>query len=184
MTLLSPSKLKDRLFYGWVLVIAFFIIQAILLGVNTSFGVFFKSIEREFDLSRATTSAIFSVSSLLSCLFSVLGGWASDRYGPRVVLFLMGLFTGLSLVLTSQTNAAWQLFITYSLLLSTGIGAIYVVTMSTISRWFDKKRGLALGIAMSGSGLGMVVMALLAALLISKCQWRIADLVIGSVSCL
>jgi OFA family oxalate/formate antiporter-like MFS transporter len=111
-------RLKGKLFYGWVVVTVFLVIQAVLLGTTTSFGVFFKSIESEFHLTRTTTSAIFSVSMLFLSVFSVLGGWALDRYGPRIVLFLMGLFTGLSLLLTSQTNAAWQLFITYSLLLA------------------------------------------------------------------
>ncbi|MFC1933174.1 MFS transporter [Chloroflexota bacterium] len=180
--MLSPLRLKGRLFYGWVVVIAFLVIQAILLGTSTSFGVFFKSIENEFNLTRATTSAIFSVSMLLLSIFSILGGWALDRYGPRIVLFLMGLFTGLSLLLTSQTSAAWQLFITYSLLLAMGSGATYVVTMSTVSRWFDKKRGLAVGIAGSGGGLGVVAMAPFATYLISRFDWQMAYLVIGLIA--
>jgi len=94
----------------------------------------------------------------------------------------MGLFTGLSLLLTSQTNSVWQLFITYSLLLSMGTGALYVVPASTISRWFDKKRGLAFGIASSGSGLGTVIMAPFATYLISNFDWRMAYLVIGLIA--
>ena len=180
--MLLPLRLKDRLFYGWVVVIAFFVIQAVLWGTSYSFSVFFKSIESEFNLTRATTSAVFSLSMLLVCIFSILGGWASDRYGPRLVLFLMGLFTGLSLLLTSQTGAAWQLFITYSLLLAMGSGAAYVVTMSTVSRWFDKKRALAVGIAGSGGGLGLVAMAPFATYLISKFDWQMAYLVIGLIA--
>lgn len=182
MSLLSLSKLKGRLFYGWVVLAAFFIIQVILLGTSTSFGVFFKSLASEFNLSRATTSAVFSVSMLLLCLFSIVGGRALDRYGPKIVLLLMGLFTGLSLLLTSQTSSAWQLFITYSLLLAAGCGAAYTVTMSTVSRWFDRKRGLAVGIAGSGGGLGVMVMAPLATYLISRFDWRMAYLVIGLIA--
>ena len=147
-----------------------------------SFGVFLESIESEFNLTRTATSAIFSVSMLLLCVFSVLAGWAIDRYGPKVVLLLMGLFTGLSLLLTSQTSAAWQLYITYSLLLAAGTGAIYVVTMSTVSRWFDKKRGLAMGIAGSGGGLGTAVMAPFATFLISSFDWRMAYIIIGLIA--
>ena len=95
---------------------------------------------------------------------------------------LSGFFTGLGLLLTSQTNAAWQLFITYSLLLAMGSGAIYVVTMSTVLRWVDKKRGLAVGIAGSGGGLGTVFMAPFAAYLISNFDWRTAYIVIGIIA--
>ncbi len=84
---------------------------------------------------------------VFSCFSAVLGGWAIDRYGPKVVFSIMGLFIGISLILTSQVAAAWQLFVTYSLLMAIGVGAFYVVTTSTILRWFDRRRGLALGIA-------------------------------------
>ncbi|MBI2861040.1 MAG: MFS transporter [Chloroflexi bacterium] len=167
------------MFYGWVVVAACFIIGTVIFGIYFSFGVFFKSIEAEFDLPRAAVSAILSVQMVLGILFTIAGGWASDRYGPRMVFLLMGLFTGLSLVLTSRVDAFWQLFITYSLLLSMGANATYVVLTSTVSHWFAAKRGLALGIAGSGVGLGAMVVPLLATFLISALDWRAAYLVIG-----
>ncbi|GAI10456.1 unnamed protein product [marine sediment metagenome] len=161
---------------------AFFVISTLIFGTRFSFGIFFKSIESEFDLTRTVTSGIFSVNMVLGCVFAILGGLASDRYGPRIVLFLMGLLTGLSLLLTSQTNSMWQLFITYSLLLAMGSSAMFVVMMSTVSRWFDKKRGLALGIASSGVGLGIMVMAPFATFLISNFDWRMAFIIIGVIT--
>ena len=180
--MLSTSKIKDKLFYGWVVAIAGLVIGTLIFGTRFSFGVFFKSLEGEFELTRTVTSSIFSVYMLLCPLFAILGGWALDRYGPRSVTFFMGLFSGLSLLLTSQVNSSWQLFITYSLLLAIGTGATYTVVMSTISRWFDRKRGLALGIGSSGGGLGTVVMAPLAAYLIASFDWRIAYIVMGLIT--
>ena len=177
-----PSRLKDKLFYGWVVVVAFFVIGITLFGINLSFGVFFKSIESEFNLNRAETSAITSFYMLLAGVCAFLSGWALDRYGPRIVVLIMGLFTGLSLLLTSQTSSLWQLFITYSMLLAIGTGAVFAVPMSTVSRWFDKRRGLALGIAGSGVGLGPVVMAPFATYLISNFSWRMAYIVIGLIT--
>ena len=124
----------------------FFVIGIAIFGIRMSFGVFFKSLEAEFGLTRAATSGIFSVYMALGALFAMLGGWASDRYGPKIVIFIMGLCTGFGLLLTSQTNAPWQLFISYSLLLSVG-SALFTVLTSTISRWFYKNRTIALGIA-------------------------------------
>ncbi len=180
--MLSLSRFKDKLYYGWVVVATCLIIGAILLGIRSSFGVFFKSIESEFNLTRTATSGIFSLNAVLSSVFAILGGWASDRYGPRIIILLMGLFTGLSLLLTSQTNSSWQLYITYSLLLSIGTGAIYVVRMATVSRWFDKKRGLAIGITSSSYGLGQAGLAPFATFLISEFDWRIAYIVIGLIA--
>jgi MFS family permease len=180
--LLLPVRTEDKLFYGWVLVVAFLLIGTILFGVSSTFGIFFKPIESEFSLSRTATSGIFSAYMAISTGFCILGGWALDRYGPRIIILLSGIFTGLSLLLTSQTNSSWQLFVTYSLLLSIGISPIYVVTMSTISRWFNKKRGLAIGIASSGDSLGTVIMAPLATFLITKFDWRLAYITIGIIA--
>lgn len=170
---------KNKPFYGWVVVVTFFLIGTTIWGIRYSFGVFFKSIEGDFELTRAVTSAIFSTQLVLGGSFSILSGWTLDRYGPRIVLFLMGLFTGLGLLITSQTNAAWQLFITYGLFLAMGTSPIYTAVMASVSRWFDKKRGLALGIASSGTGLGQVVVAPFATYLITGFDWRLALIVIG-----
>ena len=180
--MLSPLKLKDRLFYGWVVVATFLVIGTTIWGIRFSFGVFFKSIEAEFNLTRAATSGIFSAYMVLGGVFTILGGWALDRYGPRIIILVMGIFTGLSLLLTSQTNSLWQLFITYSLLLAVGTSSLYVVIMSTVSRWFDKKRGLALGIASSGNGLGTLVMAPFATFLIARFDWYRTYLILGLIA--
>jgi len=170
------------LFYGWVVVAIFLVTGITLYGIHFSFGVFFKSIESEFALTRAATSAILSANMLLAGLWSFFAGWALDKYGPRLVVMFMGLFTGLSLVLTSQTTAMWQLFFTYSLLLAMGTGALYVVPMSAVSRWFEKRRGLALGLASLGIGLGTMVMAPFATYLITNFTWQRAYLIIGLIA--
>ena len=178
----SIFQIKDRVFYGWVVLVSIIAISLIMQGVNSSFGVFFKSLEDTFDLTRATTSAILSGRMVFSCVFALLGGWAIDRYGPRIVFSIMGFFIGLSLILTGQTTSAWQLFITYSLLLAVGLGASYVVITSTVLRWFDRKRGLALGIAGSGGGLGIAFIAPLSAFLIDSFEWRNALMILGGIA--
>lgn len=177
--LLSLFNVKNRIFYGWIVTIAGFLLLLISLGMRYSFGVVFKSLEGEFVLSRGATSTIFSVYMLLCCVFAVLGGWALDRYGPRIITALLGFSTGLSLLLTSQTSSAWQLYITYGLLLSLGTGAIFTVVNSTVSRWFNKKRGFTLGIATAGGSAGTVVLAPFTTYLISDFGWRMAFVILG-----
>jgi MFS family permease len=177
-----PFKGRDGICYGWVIVAVFLIIQAVMMGIASSFTIFFKSIETEFELTRTVTSAISSVSMVLIPISGFIGGWALDRYGPKVVLLCMGILTGLSLVLTSRTGAAWQVFLTYSVLLAIGMGPVYVVATSTISRWFNKRRGLAVGIAGSGEGLGTITMAPLSNFLISRFDWKTAYLILGLIT--
>jgi len=176
------SQIKDRIFYGWVVVLAFFIIYAIFMGTSNSFGVFFKELVTEFGLTRAATSAIFASRMVLGSNFAILGGWALDRFGPKVVILIMGGLTGLSLILTSQTTATWQLFVAFSVLLAMGSGASYTVVMSTTSRWFNRQRGLAVGIVGSGGGLGTVIFAPFAAYLIADFDWRVAYIVMAVIA--
>jgi MFS family permease len=175
------SKTNGQLFYGWIVVTTSFVLSALILGSRYCFGVFFKSLGNEFDLTRMATSIIFSIYMVLCPIFAMIGGRVLDRYGPRLVVFSMGIFTSLSLLLTGQANSSWQLFLTYSLLFAIGTGPGYSVLMSTTSRWFDKKRGLALAITASGGGLGTIVLAPFTAYLIDSFDWRTAYAVLGLI---
>ena len=168
-----------RFFYGWIIVGACFLMSVIGMGTRYSFGVFFKSMETDFGMTRGMVSGLFSVYMLISCIVAVLGGWAMDRKGPRKVVLLMGVFTGLSMLLTSRVHAPWLLLFTYSLLLSLGTGPTFGIANATTSRWFVKKRGFFLGITASGGGVGAIVLAPFATYLISNFDWRTAFVVIG-----
>ena len=173
------ERINTKLFYGWVIVAGAFITIGVIFGVRNSFGIFFKSLEAEFGLPRAATSSVYSIYMLLTAIFAIITGWALDRYGPRLVVGAMGVLTGLSLLVTSQTTSLWYLFLSYSLMLSVGTGGARPVLMSLVSRWFYRRRGLAVGIATSGMGLGTLYMAPLAAYLIAHLEWRMSFAVLG-----
>lgn len=170
---------QDKIFHGWFILLALVVILTISLGIRASYGIFFKSIEAEFLLSRGGTSGIFSAYMLLCSVFAVLGGMALDRYGPRKVFLTTGICMGLSLILTSQVHHAWILFVTYSLILAVGTGATFAMVVAIASRWFTKRRGFALGIATLGDGFGVLIIAPLSASLILAFGWREALLFIG-----
>jgi len=151
-------------------------------GTRISFGVFFKFLEEDFGWTRATTSGVFSLVNLLSFVFAIIGGWLLDRYGPRIVFTAMGTATTLSLLLTSQARTLAHFYLSYSLLLSMGTGANFVVITSTVSRWFAKRRGLAIGIATSGVGIGTIIMTPVATHLISSYGWRTSYLIMALIA--
>jgi len=165
---------KPDIFYGWIVAGAALGIGAALFGIRFSFGVFFESFQSEFALTRAVTSSVYSL-YLVSCsIFGIIGGWAMDRYHPRLVAAFFGVSTGISLLLISQAGSLWQLYVTYGLLLAAGTGAPVPTMTSVVARWFDRRRGLAIGISASGTGLGIVLVAPLAAYLITLLGWRMA----------
>ena len=175
----SAVSSEKRFFYGWVIVIASVMIIAVIFGIRYSYGVFFKALGTNFGWTRAATSAVFSAYMILLPIFAVLGGWVFDRYGARKVMALSGLITGLSLILTSQVDAIWELYLTYSLLHALGTGATYTILMAIGSRWFEEKKGLALGIIGSGAGLGTMIIAPAANYFISQYDWRASFLILG-----
>ena len=180
MVTIKDSKMKSNSFYyGWVIMIASLVIGIISFGIRYSFGVFFSSLEMEFSLSRTAVSGIFSVYMILCGVFGVVGGWALDHFGPRKVAMAMSLITGFSLFTSSQAHSSWHLFITYSFLLAVGTGAIFSIVNTTTTRWFMRKRGLAVGITSGAGSIGEVIMAPLATFLISHFDWRTAYIILG-----
>ena len=165
--------------YGWIVIAACTILMMAGLGIYYSFSVFFSSLQAEFGWTRAQTASVFSLYLVFSGIFSIAAGRALDRLGPRVVVVVMGLATGLSLVLMSGIHTAFELYIYYSVLLSLGTGPVYIIAMGTASQWFVRKRGTAVGIVGAGSALGTVILSPIGAWLITAYSWRQAYLVIG-----
>jgi len=151
------------------------------IGARYCFGVFLKPLQEDFGLSRSSASGLFSIYMLLCCLIAALGGWALDRFGPRKLGLWMAALTGIAFIISSRISSPWQLLISYSLLLSLGTATIFTTANTTASRWFVQKRGFVVGITSSGGGVGMVVIAPLAAFLISHYSWRTAFMVVGII---
>jgi len=177
-----PPGTKSRGFYGYVVVVCAFFCMMIILGLHTSFGVFFKPVSTEFGWTRAITSGAFSLAWVTQGLFSVFMGGLNDRLGPRIVLTVCGLIFGLGFLLMSQISAVWQLYLFYGLIIGTGTSGAWVPLLSTIARWFIHRRGLMTGIAGSGIGVGGLVIPLVATQLIFAQGWRMSYIILGSVA--
>lgn len=172
-------KGRFHIFYGWYIVAAGTLLLATCFGISYSFSVYFSPLQSEFSWNRAATSGAFSLYLLLIGFFSIVCGRAVDRYGPKSVVLIMGVISGISLILTARVQTLWQLYFTFSVLLAAGTGGMYIIVMSTASRWFYRKRAFAMGILSAGASLGGVVMAPVSAWLIGAYQWRTAYVLTG-----
>ena len=159
--------------------IAAFFVATMAYGVQYSFGIFLKPLTEEFGWSRAAVSGAVSLFMFVRGVMAILTGWATDKYGPRITIAAGGFLLGLGLLLTSQINAIWQLYLFYGLLVGFGLSIAFAPLVATTSRWFVKKRGLAIGIVVSGVGMGTVVMSPVADYLISSYGWRPSYIIIS-----
>lgn len=176
---------ESRFFYGWIIVIASFLVTFISFSIRYSFGIFSVSLLEEFENSGWTETLIFGaplLSAILGGLSNIVMGRLSDKYGPKITFGVSGFLVGLGLVLCSQISALWQLYVFSGLLIGVGLGVAFAPTMATTSRWFIKRRGLALGIVTSGIGIGTLVMPPVITYFISVYGWRRTYLVVGSVA--
>jgi len=173
---------EPRFFYGYIVVAVSFIILAMMCGAYYSFGVFFNPLLAEFGWTRAITSGAFSLSFILLGLFGVAAGKLNNRFGPRVILTVCGVFIGAGYILMSQVSSIWHLYLFYGALISIGMSGGFVPLTSTVARWFTRRRGMMTGITISGLGMGTLVMPPIVNWLISLYGWRTSYIVVGSVS--
>jgi MFS family permease len=179
---LAEEENSTTIFYGWrvVLVSALGLFWGIPIAVY-SFSVFFKPLMQEFHAGRAAVSLAFTVQLFVGALSAAPAGWLIDRFGPRRVILIGTAIFGLILVANRLfTGSLTQLYVFYVLLgLSIhGVGPIPYGTV--VSHWFDRRRGVALGLTMLGIGLGAVVMPSLAQTLIARFGWNTTYSILGA----
>lgn len=176
----SLRSKKPGFFYGYVIVAAAFSIVIIAHGAQYTFGIFFKPILTEFGWTSAATSGAFSLYLVLWGLLSIFVGRLNDSFGPRIVMTASGFFLGLGYLLMSQVSVLWQLYLFYGVIIAIGMSGAWVPLISTVPKWFVKRRGLMTGIVTSGSGIGTILLSLAASRLISVYGWRISYMIVGS----
>lgn len=173
---------KPRLYYGYIVVAASFIIMVLAQGLYIVFGIFFNPLLEEFDWSRAVISGAYSLSSIIQGVLGIAMGGLVDRFGARSVVAVCGVFMGAGYLLMSQVNTVWQLYLFYGVIVGIGMSGLWVPLLSPISRWFVDRRSMMTGIVMSGMTIGGVVAPLVVSRLIVACDWRQTFLIIGGVS--
>ena len=159
-------------FYGWYIVGSTFTLLFFGFGAAYSFAAFFTSLRDEFDASRGDVSLVFAITGFLYFTLGAVSGTVADRIGPRRVSLAGVALIAAGLLLASQAQALWQVYLTYSIGVGVGVGLIYVPTVGAVQRWFTVRRGMASGIAVSGIGVGTLIMPPLAAVLIDATSWR------------
>lgn len=145
-----------------------------------SFSVLLKPITSEFGWNRGAASSAILVAALFAAIGTPVVGWLIDRYGVRRITLLSILMFGLSTIamaLAPSTFAAFLLM--YAVLGLFSAGQAPLPYAKSIAAAFDAKRGLALGVAMTGVGVGTALMPRIAQLLSEAVGWRWAFVGLG-----
>ncbi|HLF32171.1 MAG TPA: MFS transporter [Xanthomonadales bacterium] len=175
-------------FFGWWVVFAACV--GMLFGsystfIGVTFALFVKPLEAAFGWSRTDISLALTLCTLVVVVLAPVVGNLIDRVGARRVLLIsMGLLGFGMAGLSQLTGAIWQYYGLYIFIGVVGVGTIPTTFSRTLLNWFDCKRGLALGIALSGIGVAGIILPPLVQHLISALGWRETYLVIGTAALL
>jgi MFS family permease len=166
-----PSELRGR----WGLVAASATLMAISSGIWYAASVFFVALIQEFKSDYASTAGVFSLFIVFYGLWGILTGVLLDRFGPRRVILTGGIVLPLALISSGSITALPQLYLTHGVLTPLGLSLMSYVPVSVlVTRSFRAQRGLALGIASAGVGIGISVIVPLTQFLIDQAGWRVA----------
>lgn len=169
------STLSRRLpfFYGWIVVAVAFVTMGIGVNTRTAFSLLYPPILEEFGWERGVTAAAFSIGFVASTFLAPFIGMLMDRAGPRVVIPIGAGLVSSGMALTPLVNQPWHLYATLGLLVIGGsIFLSYIGHSLFLPNWFVRRRGLAIGIAFSGVGVGSIILFPWMQRLIESVGWR------------
>jgi MFS family permease len=160
-------------------VAALFVVTCGISIPLAAFGVFLPVLAEAFGWSRGAISTALSINLVLGGLAGLGIGALADRHGPRVLLVPTVALAGAAFALVSTVDALWQLYLFVGVLGGVGMSSFYLLSATTVARWFDERRGLALALVLVGFNLGYILGGPLAAWLIAEVGWRAAYALLG-----
>lgn len=175
---------EPRIFHGWFVVAGAFAVTLVGFGSAYTFAAFVEPLQRDFGASRGSVSLVFSLAGFLYFGLGIVSGPLADRFGSRRLAVSGMILTGLGLAAASVARSLWEVYAAYGLGVGLGVGCAYVPVIGAVQRWFVRRRGFASGLAVSGIGVGTLVMPPLATFLIESLGWRGAYLTLGVLAAL
>ena len=177
------ARAARRLSYAHVVLGAGFVVLFFGTGARYAFGLMLVPMTEDLDTSRSLLSSVLTLFMIVSAVAMPVVGRLIDRHSIRLVMATGVVLTAAAMGLMSVIGSVWQVFALYGVLYAVGFAATTVGPVSVLmSRWFSNNRGLAASAALTGNGMGqLVIIALLTAFLVDL-GWRNLYLALGVVN--
>ncbi len=171
---------RRGIFYGWWVVTAATITSALSAGAYfQGFSAFFLPLLFEFGGSRTALSFTASLARVETGLMGPITGYLTNRFGPRRVMLAGAITMGLGYLILSRVSSVGALYAVYVPMVALGANwGFGQPAFTAVANWFIRKRGMAIGIAVSGTGIGSLLVSVVA-LLIQMYGWRATMIVLG-----
>ncbi|HJX12608.1 MAG TPA: MFS transporter [Dehalococcoidales bacterium] len=181
---LTPKIKNNKIFFGWWTVLGTGIICGLVQGFYVyGISVIFKPLSAELGFNRAVTSVGAGIGKLEGGITGPLTGWLVDKFGPKWVIFYSVLFIGVGLVLVNYIQSLWAYYVVWGVIISSGVNmGLTLPVDKTLTDWFVRKRGLAVGIKFAFISIGGVVVVPIITWLTRDYGWRLACVIWGLVT--
>ena len=164
---------RSGLHYAWIVLGAACVLSIISRADSTSFAVFVDPLAELFDWKRGDISLAYSLAFLCSMPAMLVFGWLGDRYGARTLMIVASLMISIGTVLLGMIKELWHLYVLYGVFVGAlGNAAFQVLLPVIVTRWFEKKMGIALGFYWAALGAGPAIFAPLFRWLIETRGWE------------
>ncbi|KAJ4940775.1 hypothetical protein JOQ06_027067 [Pogonophryne albipinna] len=167
--------------WGWMVAIAFFVVEAFTYGTIKIFGIFLQDIMEEFGETNSRVSWIISICIFVMTFNGPLSSVLTSRCGFQPVVMIGGLLIATGTIATSFTSSINQIYITYGLVAGLGYSLTYLPTVTILSQYFTRRRSLVTAVASTGESLSMFALAPAFSALRDRIGWRHTMLVIGAL---
>lgn len=170
------------IFYGWVIVAVAFLVGITQAGVfQNILSIFMIPMEAEFGWSRSLITGAIAVGSLAGGFIGPVIGPMMDRHGPRMMAFFSISLLSAGLIALAWLSSLWQLYLFFGIGRMIAAGVLNLVVTVSVSNWFIKRRGRAMGIAQLGSRIGLSILPPVVQILITGVGWRMAWAMLGII---
>ena len=194
MTTATSASASDpachRFFYGWVILATCFMVTTVASGTMMGFGVFITPMADDMGWSHSALSFSYSLSAIVTGIGVLIVGSFLHTHSVRFIFFLSTLVHCFGIYMTSTVTTIEAFYFWYGFVASAGRSAFFLSTTTLITRWFEKRRGLVMGIMMSGNGVGPFIFSPVITWMIFLWDWQTAYVVLSvlmtvclSVSC-
>lgn len=167
--------------WGWVIAVAFFLVEAFTYGTIKSFGIFLQDLMIDFEETNSRVSWIVSICVFVMTFNAPLSSVMTNRFGFQVVVMTGGLLISSGTIATSFTTSINQMYITYGIIAGLGYCLTFLPTVTILSQYFDRRRSLVVAVASTGEALSMFALAPAFSALRDHIRWRRTLAVIGAL---
>ncbi|XP_039644261.1 monocarboxylate transporter 7-like [Perca fluviatilis] len=167
--------------WGWVVAVAFFLVEVFTYGTIKIFGIFLQDLMEEFGETNSRVSWIVSICVFVMTFNGPLSSVMTNRFGFQLVVMIGGLLIAAGTIATSFTNSINQMYITYGLVAGLGYCLTFLPTVTILSQYFSRRRSLVTAVASTGESLSMFALAPAFSALKDHVGWRHTMVVIGAL---